>query len=221
MNRIESFGTRFPAVDSRDIQGPKPAMLMPIPQPLWDMEIMPRRKTPKDITFFQRGMSQMTAYGGHVKAKEDTNMVMAGQLPAPNVFKIAGFNLFIEPNATHEDWKAVLGGMFQFCFGPRIYFQNPIRNMPLCVGREEHWKLLAHRKVKSVGAGYHVGSRVLEDAKARKLENLPVPFHVGRHTFTLLPGECFGVHLSWPRPPKISRDLRLWVTIEGMLFFGL
>jgi hypothetical protein len=100
-----------------------------ISQPLWDTVSVAAATATSSATFFQipRG-------GAAGKGLEDTNMVLAGQLPRPQVFfvKAISFNLkettptVGQWGITPNDYEEILDGVAQVVVGSKVMLEVPL-----------------------------------------------------------------------------------------------
>jgi hypothetical protein len=86
------------------------------------------------LTFFQNPVGQGTGnFGaaGSSKTLADTNMDLAGQLPAGYSFRIMGFRMAFVWNATAADVTTALNGaVFSFVVGSKPFVTVPSRTIP-------------------------------------------------------------------------------------------
>lgn len=86
------------------------------------------------LTYFQVPVGQgQTTFGAAATAKSfsDTNMDLAGQLPAGYVFRALGFRLAFAWNIIVADFQVVLNGCFlQLIVGAKPFLTVPARTIP-------------------------------------------------------------------------------------------
>ncbi len=97
-----------------------------VSQPLWDTYDVLQGNTTTGFTWFQipRG-------GAAGKTLEDTNMVLAGQLPRPQVFHAKAFSFFIKENTPTDgiplaDYGELLDGTLQLIVGSKVMLELPL-----------------------------------------------------------------------------------------------
>jgi hypothetical protein len=208
-----------------------PAVLVPYAHPLYDTEDLPGKNPDgnhqviNSIEFFTRVLSNAMAYGNVIKRESETNMVACGSLPNPNHFGLLGFSVRIG-EASKDDLHRILEGTFEFtAFGTRILYQVPIHIMAVERSSRAYWEALAEKNAEVMNSkrepAKNAGllSAFAKSILARK-EN-PTPFIKGDTIFMILPGESFGVRLSWPRGLALEKAVRVTVLMEGFYYISL
>lgn len=102
-----------------------------IAQPLYDTVALPMAGATK-LTFFTVPLGQgTTSFGAGAKHLGDTNMDLAGQLPAGFAFNVQGFRLAFPWNFPPPDLQiAINGAAFRFFVGAKEFLRVPARTIP-------------------------------------------------------------------------------------------
>lgn len=104
-----------------------------IVQPLYDTVFIPTAGTTGPLTFFSLPKGQGVSVFATASAKtfSDTNLDLAGQLPAGYNFKVLGFSLMLDWAITVADLTLALNGaFFEFNVGSKNYMRIPARLLP-------------------------------------------------------------------------------------------
>jgi hypothetical protein len=195
---------------------------MPPLEQLLDVIVEPRYDTQTilaagalTLTYFQvpigQGQSNFGA-AGVAKQLADTNMDLAGQLPAGYNFKLLGFRpqpAFTLTPADARNWSA--GGTFTFTIASKPYLRVPLDTMPAGAGP---W-------------GYG-GATVdaLGRAMAHGVPELANSYKIGRKPLDLSQNQNFSVILNWVAlspvtsvvPTQVAAGLPVRVYMDGWLY---
>ena len=138
------------------------------------------------LTFFAVPLGQgVSSYGaaGTAKTKSDTNMDLAGQLPAGYTFTILGFRMGFPWNLTLADVQlAFNGAFFEFVIGAKPFLTCPARCLPSGNGPFGDIDAAA-APTQLVTSGYPAMSN---------------SFGIGRKPLMLSPTSNFRATLNWP-----------------------
>lgn len=144
------------------------------------------------LTFFATPQGQgQTAWvaAATPKSVADTNMNLAGQLPAGINYKVLGFRIVPDFGMLIADARDLFNAcVFTFFIGQKNFLQVPARLIPS-------------------GVGVYSGG-----ATASGIANLGIPsmqtmYQVGRKPFDLLSGQNFGITLTWFPPQAVATTL--------------
>jgi hypothetical protein len=137
-----------------------------------------------------------TPKGQASKKLPDTNMDLAGQLPAGQKFTVKAITMRAEPGITLALLKALMtSGSFEFKIGEKSYLKLPVA------------KLTAGCGIDGVTTGttmeaYHNGQ-----GDPRAIYSLELPIDID-------PGQNFAVEMNWNTAPGA---VKFWVDLEGTL----
>jgi hypothetical protein len=131
-----------------------------IVQPLYDTVAIPMAGSTL-LTFFQVPIGQgTTVFGAGAKHLGDTNMNLAGQLPAGFAFQINGFRMMFSWNVVFADIQVVVNAaVFRFSVGQKDFLQVPARTLPSGNGPFYSGNITAGAAVALVTSGWpHMGN---------------------------------------------------------------
>lgn len=188
------------------------------------------------LSFFRNPISTLFQHDRSTKDCADTNMNQCAMLDYPNEAEVLGFNVFLENGIAPEDRAALInGGLFQFTFGPRVYFERPLNAFPsvmptpdFATAYSEFAKKVAKLRAEARKAAYGSADGAPLDNLIKKLNSKSmldrfavVPFNVGDNLFRIKPGEAFGALIKWNELPKTSKPIRITVVIEANLWLPM
>lgn len=157
------------------------------------------------LTFFQVQLGAgTTAFGTGAKSLADTNMTLAGQLPAPQTFTIYGFRLQTPWNIPFLDLNIMLNGcVFELLIGTKPFLQVPARNIPAGNGPFFSGSVAAAATNNGAVSGWPVMSN---------------RFAIGEKPVKLNSTENFQVTLKWPGGVQaISALSSITLYLDGIL----
>lgn len=166
------------------------------------------------LTYFQNPIG---AAGGNFTAAAsnkilaDTNMDLAGQLPAGQNFRVLGFRVqphFAMTTADAQKWSS--GGWFVFTVGQKPYLRVPIDTLPAGVGP----------------AGAVFGTAATGGILSHSYPELSNSFQIGRQSLELASGTNFAAVLNWAAlspvtgvaPVQPAAGLPVRVYLDGFFF---
>jgi len=167
------------------------------------------------LTYFQVPIGQGASNFAAVtvsKGLADTNMDLAGQLPAGYNFKILGFRAQPHFNITAADarlWSS--GGVFIFTIGSKPFLRTPLDTIPAGMGPSGMG-----------GATADATSRMV----AHGVPQLSNAFVIGRKPLALMQSQNFSVTLTWPTlspvtstaPGQAAVGLVVRIFLDGYLY---
>lgn len=157
------------------------------------------------------GQSQFAA-AGVAKTLADTNMDLAGQLPAGYNFEVTGFRAQPSFTLTQQDsqrWS--IGGVFTFIITAKPYLRVPLDTVPAGMGPFGNFTLAAAANNAMAAHGWPALSNA---------------FGIGRKPLTLQQTQNFSVTLTWPSgavavtstvPVQPAAGLPVRVYLDGFL----
>lgn len=180
------------------------------------------------LTFFQLPIGQGTGFGGGVKTYSDTNMQLAGQMPANQVFLVQSIEVLFWPTTptVAAQMPAAFGaqaiaqivndayifrrsGNLAFNIGAKAYLQEaPLGRFP---GKTKFKIDTALTDVSTTGASLQ--SRIaFGDVEGR-------PYTITPGDIQLESSQNFNVQLSWPEGLQvITNPARVFVVLDGVLY---
>lgn len=204
------------------------AYIRPLQEPLFDSDYVDG--TSERIEFFDLQIGQSFAHGAERRTKGlwDTNLFVSHQICHPREFSILGFNILLEHGISEEDRAAILNdGILTFEFsGRRPYLTLPLLRMPpyeapliddVVLFSKELAEFLTELRNNKTVISADETNRWIERSKEVAAKRSPLfKFNLGRAAIKIKPGEAFGVRWSWPKPPKVSRPIKVYQLIEGL-----
>lgn len=174
-------------------------------------------------TYDTLGQTQMTFFqtpvGQNGKTKADTNMTVAGSLPAPQRFLIQAIEVYFYPGNAVSATGAIVAANLQDCYdvaqsgwldlfiGSKSYLtEAPIGRFPPSTG------LAATEALSDTTTA--AASRVTVTDYARFGGQ---PFNMAP-PILLVPTQNFSVSLNWPAAVPISVDAKIGVVMKGILY---
>lgn len=155
-----------------------------IVEPRWDTQTIPAAGS-LTLTYFQvpqgQGASNFGA-AGVAKQLADTNMDLAGQLPAGYNFDITGFRVqpaFTMTTADAQKWS--VGGTLTFTIGSKPFLRAPLDSVPAGMGPY----------------GSVFGTAATGGITAHGWPHLSNAFVIARKPLTLAQTQNFSVVLTW------------------------
>lgn len=179
------------------------------------------------LNFFNTPVGQGTGFGGGAKTLSDTNMTLAGQMPANQEFLIQSIEILFDPttptvaagmpavfgaqlvatiiNDAYIFWRA---GNLNLVIGSKSYCQEaPLMKFPPKAFFELHAALA---DVTTAGASFQ--SRIAFATSRGRPYLLKAPLR-------LVSNQNFGVSLNWPEGLQaITNPARITVTLDGVFY---
>lgn len=177
-----------------------------IAQPLYDTVALPAGGATK-LTFFAVPLGQgTTAFGTGAKHLGDTNMDLAGQLPAGFAFQLNGFRLMFPWNVPAVDvLLGINGAAFRFFVGAKEFLRVPARTIPSGNG-----------PFQTTNAGSTAAANV--NSATSGWPSMQNSFGIGRKALFLGAAENFQVTLEWQGGVQaISAQTFVTVVLDGYL----
>lgn len=172
------------------------AYLRPLQQPLYDTELFDFTTPPTSLTYFQRPISQSTAYvvANSSKTQAETNLNQSAMLDYPREFSILGFTISLDSTIGLLSIATILRrAYYTFTFsGNRPYLQIPIDRIPAGMGLEGA-VAMGNITASSLGGG-------LVSSFKNGLGHIAnyFKFNLGRSALKIKPGEAFNGSITWP-----------------------
>jgi hypothetical protein len=186
-----------------------PQYLRPLRQPLYDTDYMVIGATNTELTFFQRPLSQSTAYGTVTKTAAETNLTQAAQLPTPNQFSLFGFLVQCNAGVSLANFVNVYETcVFEFTFtGSRLYLQIPLSQIPQGLG--------------PTGFIYGTTGTVVTNGVPH-VKNL-YQFNLGKYALMIRSSETFGTKMRWPNaaPTIATANVRIQHYLVGIYYTAI
>ena len=176
------------------------------------------------LTFFQTPIGQ----GG--KTIADTNLELAGQLPAPKNFVVESIEIYFFPadnpvtvtnvttvgatvsNYANDVDAVAQSGSLDFFIGSKSYLQEaPIGRFPPKTRLETGFS--AALQTKQAIAADDSGQWTADYAAM-----CGRPYFLDPYKILLAPTQNFTVTLTWPAAVAVSADARIGVVLDGVLF---
>lgn len=195
-----------------------------IKQSLTDTAVYPTTGV-NQLSFFATPQGQgVSAYNaGIAKTTTDTNMTLAGQLPANQMFLVQSFEVEFLPGlspslaglgetantATNDSWIFRKGGTFTFFVGSKNYLQEaPLLRFP---AKADFAVQAALADTTTAGAS-HVSQISYGKAVGR-------PYILTPNNILLIANQNFGVTLTWPEGlAVITSAATVRVIADGFLY---
>lgn len=196
-------------------------------QSLYDSISYPAAGTAQ-LTFFALPQGQGTGFGGSTKTQSDTNMQLAGQLPANQMFLIREIEVNVQvttPTVTAQ-MPAVYGtaaaaqlvndayiiyrsGNLQFQIGSKLYLaEAPLEKFP-----PQTQFVVEGGTTDTTTAAAASQSRVWYPSMRGR------PYVLTPNNLLLQPNQNFVVTLNWPEGVQaITNPARIFVNINGWLY---
>jgi hypothetical protein len=176
------------------------------------------------LTFFQVPIGQ----GG--KTIADTNLELAGQLPAPKYFLVESIELYLHPadapvtiansaaspdsvvtNYANDVNAVGQSGSLDFFIGSKSYLQEaPLERFP---PKTRLYAEFAFAK-NATSAGAETSNQLAGDYAAFAGR----PYFLDPYKVLLAPTQNFNVTLTWPAAVAVSADARIGVVMDGVLY---
>lgn len=153
-----------------------------IVEPRYDTVFIPTAGTAGPLTLFALPIGQGTSVFATASTKTlaDTNMDLAGQLPAGYNFKVLGFALVLDFAATIADVTLGLNGaVFTFTIASKPYLRVPARLL-------------------SSGLGAYIGGAGATTVASFGLPNGQRTYTIGKKPLDLSQSQNFQATLTWP-----------------------
>lgn len=176
------------------------------------------------LTFFQ------TPLGQSGKTIADTNLEVAGSLPAPKYFLVESIEIHLFPaefpvqinnaaavdavltNFSNDVYEVAKGGALDFFIGSKSYLQEaPLGRFPPKT-RLNGWFGAALQTKQAIAADD--GAQIVGDYAAFGGR----PYFLDPYKILLAPTQNFNVRLTWPSAVAISDDARIGVVLDGLLY---
>lgn len=175
-------------------------------------------------TYAQAGQTQLNFFqvpvGQSSKTFEDTNMEVAGSLPAPKNFFVTGIEVFYFPGTLpavygaqavaapiNDVYKVSKSGWLDFYIGSKSYLQEaPIGRFPAKNGL-----IVSAALSDTTTAGATQQNRV----QYANFGGRPYDLQPG---ILLRPTQNFRVSLNWPTALAVTADSRIGVVLSGILY---
>lgn len=176
-----------------------------ISQPLWDTVSVAAATATQQVTFFQ------IPRGGAVgKTLEDTNMVLAGQLPRPQIFHAKAVSFLVKETvpsaavwaANPQDYEEILDGVAQVVIGSKVMLEAPL-----------YWL------VQGCGPVVQQMTQAAGAAGARFTNGLPgMPYRwFLKHRLQIDENENFRVDCTWETAFNVAIAVDLVMFFDGEL----
>lgn len=176
------------------------------------------------LTFFQVPIGQSG------KTIADTNLELAGQLPAPKYFVVESIEIYLFPadapvsvvngtavsatitNYANDVDAVAQSGSLDFFIGSKSYLQEaPLGRFPPKARLHTEFGYALQTK-QAIAADD--GAQVSGDYAAMAGR----PYFLDPYKILLAPTQNFNVKLIWPAAVSISGDARIGVVMDGVLF---
>lgn len=191
---------------------------------LYDSAAYPAAGTTQ-LSFFNLPQGQGTGFGGGTKTLSDTNMTLAGQMPANQEFLIQSVEIHffpsvptvaaampaaadavvVSPVQINDSYLFAAHGNFTLVIGSKTYLQEaPLTKFP------PKAKFELHAAIATTVAADH--TRVAFGERCGRPYFLKAPLRV-------VSNQNFGVTLNWPEGAiAISNPARIFVTLDGVFY---
>lgn len=180
------------------------------------------------LTFFALPIGQGTGFGGSTKTASDTNMQLAGQLPANQMFLIREIEVNVQvttPSVTAQ-LPAVFGAQAVAALVNDAYVIYRSGNLLLTIGAKGYLgegplgrfppqsQFVVEGATADVSTtGASLQSRVFYPSMRGK------PYTLTPNNLLLVSNQNFGVTLNWPEGVQaITNPARLFVVMNGWLY---
>ena len=180
------------------------------------------------LTFFALPVGQGTGFGGSTKTLSDTNMQLAGQMPANQMFLVEEIEVHVQtttPTVTaqmpaafgaqaisqivNDAYIIYRSGNLNFVIGSKSYLQEA----PLMVFPPTSVFVVEGSLADTTTAAASSQSRV-QYAGARG-----TPYVLTPNNLLLISSQNFGVTLNWPEGVQaITNPARIFVKLNGLLY---
>ena len=173
-----------------------------ISQPMWDSNTVEAATATNQMTFFQ------IPRGGAVgKTLEDTNMVLAGQLPRPQVYHVKAVSFYVKEFAAvaagqePEDFFEVLDGVAQIIVGAKVMLEAPL-----------YWLVSGFGPVTQ----FHVSAGAEIFHGTNGLPGHPYKWFL-KHRILIDENENFRVEVTWETAFNHALKMDLMMFLDGEL----
>ena len=185
-------------------------------------------------TYAQAGQTSLTFFqvpiGQSGKTIADTNLELAGQLPAPKYFVVESIEIYFFPadapvtvgnttaitavvsNYANDVDAVAQSGSLDFFIGSKSYLQEaPLGRFPPKT-----------RLQTEFGAALQTKQAIAADDTAQIIGDYAAmagrPYFLDPYKILLAPTQNFNVTLTWPAAVAVSADARVGVVLDGVLF---
>lgn len=176
------------------------------------------------LTFFQVPIGQSS------KTLADTNMELAGQLPAPKYFLVESVEIHFFPgpfpvsisNAAADDavltnfsndvYEVATSGSLDFFIGSKSYLQEaPLGRFPPKTRLDFGFgaAMSTHQAIAALSSAQIVGDYAAFAGR---------PYFLDPYRILLAPTQNFNIRLTWPTAVAISANARIGVVLDGLLY---
>ncbi len=175
------------------------------------------------LNFFQVPQGQSS------KTIADTNMELAGTLPAPKHFLVQSIEIYFLPpdspvtisntaatdvivsNHANDVWAFAEGGSLDFFIGSKSYLEEaPLMRFPPKTRLDTEFGV--GFQMKQTAAADEAGQITMDYATMAGRPYFIDPFVL------LTPTQNFNVKLSWPAAVAVSANARVGVVLDGILY---
>lgn len=180
------------------------------------------------LSFFQNPVGQGTGFGGGAKTLSDTNMTLAGNLPANQMFLIEEIEVAFEPTTptVTAQMPAVFGAQVVAAIVNDAYIFYRAGNLTLTVGSKPY--LQEAPLMKFPAYSRFDLSAALSDATTANANSqsriafgtaVGTPYVLTPNNILLVQNQNFSVTLNWPEGVQaITNPARVIVSLNGFLY---
>lgn len=173
-----------------------------------------------------QGVSVLGAPGP--KTKSDTNMTLAGQLPAMQAFLIEGIEILFEPTTptVAAGMPAVFGAQLAATLVNDAYIFRRSGNLNLTIGSKPYLEEAPLMKFPA-SSDYQIGAALSDATTAAAASQSRIaygkavgrPYTLGSAPIFLTANQNFGITLAWPEGLQaIVNPARIVVSMFGLLY---
>lgn len=180
------------------------------------------------LTFFQIPLGQGTGFGGGVKSYSDTNMQLAGQMPANQVYLVQSIEILLEPTTptVTAQMPAVFGAQAVAAIVNDVYIVRRSGNLNFFIGSKSYLQEAPLMRFPSK-TKFDLSAALADVSSTAASLQSRIAFGdaIGR-PYILSPGDIqlessqnFNVQLGWPEGNQaITNPMRVFVILDGVLY---
>lgn len=180
------------------------------------------------MTFFQVPVGQGTGFGGAAKSYSDTNMQLAGQMPANQVYLVQSIEIMLEPTTptVAAQMPAAFGAQAAAAIVNDAYIFRRSGNLNFFIGAKSYLQEAPLMRFPSK-ARFNLDGALSDTTTAAAASQNRLAFgDSGGRPYILTPGDIqlessqnFYVQLSWPEGLQvITNPARVFVILDGVLY---
>lgn len=180
------------------------------------------------LAFFSTPIGQGVGLGGGVKTQTDTNMNLAGQLPANQGFLIEGIEILFAPTTptVAAGMPAAFGAQAAAVQVNDAYIFRRSGNFTLTIGSKPYLQEAPMMKFPA-SSDLQIGAALADTTSAAASSQSRIayakavgrPYSLGSAPIFLTANQNFNVTLAWPEGLQaISNPARITVSLFGLLY---